>query len=256
MNQSGRRRPSAALVVAIIALVVAASGSAFAAGTLVNGDTLIREGSLSGNRLQDHTLDGQQIDLARLGRVPLAKDAEHATTAASATSAKSAKSALTSLNAAFLGGKPASDYLTTSGAIGGSAGSGGGSSSGGGGGGGSIVGTGGIIKLSATAAGATVNLVKSGPFQLTMTCSSSSDGPSLTVLASSTEDQSDLDGQFVSANTPTDIGDDLYPIGGPEDLGPSVIDFEAPSGAQLVLDGTVGESSLNTDCWANFTGVS
>ena len=117
MNQSGRRRPSAALVVAIIALVVAASGSAFAAGTLVNGDTLIREGSLSGNRLQDHTLDGQQIDLARLGRVPLAKDAEHATTAASATSAKSAKSALTSLNAAFLGGKPASDYLTTSGAI-------------------------------------------------------------------------------------------------------------------------------------------
>ena len=52
MGQIGRRRPSAALVVAIIALVVAASGTALATGRLVSGDSLIRKHSLSGNRLR------------------------------------------------------------------------------------------------------------------------------------------------------------------------------------------------------------
>ena len=39
------------MVVAVIALVVAATGTAVAAGEHVDGDSLIKKGSLSGNRL-------------------------------------------------------------------------------------------------------------------------------------------------------------------------------------------------------------
>ena len=53
------------MVVAVIALVVAASGTAVAADHLVAGDSLIKKGSLSGNRLRDHTLTGLQIKLER-----------------------------------------------------------------------------------------------------------------------------------------------------------------------------------------------
>jgi len=52
MGQFGARRPSAALVVAIIALVVAASGTAVATTRLVGGDSLIRKHSLSADRLR------------------------------------------------------------------------------------------------------------------------------------------------------------------------------------------------------------
>lgn len=86
MGHHRRRRPSAAMVVAIIALVVAATGTAVAAGQHVDGDSLIKKASLSGNRLRDHTLTGLQIKLSQLGTVPSAKNADE------------------------LGGKPASAY--------------------------------------------------------------------------------------------------------------------------------------------------
>src|SRR5205823_837790 len=82
MGQLGRRRPSAALVVAIIALIVAASGTALAAGRLVSGDSLIRRHSLSGDRLRNGTITGQQIKLSSLGQVPSAKTAADAGTLA------------------------------------------------------------------------------------------------------------------------------------------------------------------------------
>lgn len=78
MGQFGRRRPSAALVVSIIALIVAASGTAVAAGHLVNGDSLIKKRSLSGDRLHNQTITGQQIRLGTLGEVPKAKNAANA----------------------------------------------------------------------------------------------------------------------------------------------------------------------------------
>ncbi len=93
------RRPSASLVVSIIALVVAMSGTAIAASHLVNGDKLIKKHSLSGNRLRNHTLTGKQINLKKLGKVPSAKNADHATTADTATSATSANSATSATNA-------------------------------------------------------------------------------------------------------------------------------------------------------------
>jgi hypothetical protein len=75
MSKLFRRTPSAPLVISILALVLAASGSAMAASKLVSGDSLIQKGSLSGNRLQNHTLTGTQINVGKLGTVPNATKA-------------------------------------------------------------------------------------------------------------------------------------------------------------------------------------
>ena len=66
------------MLVAIVALVVAASGTAVAATKLVNGDSLIKRDSLSGNRLRNGTITGKQIKLKSLGQVPDAKLARNA----------------------------------------------------------------------------------------------------------------------------------------------------------------------------------
>jgi hypothetical protein len=84
------------MVVATVALVVAASGSAFAAGRLVSGDSLIKKRSLSGDRLRDRTVTGRQIKLSSLGPVPSAK---------------------TAANALSLGGHPASAFALASGDV-------------------------------------------------------------------------------------------------------------------------------------------
>jgi hypothetical protein len=94
-----RRKPSAAMLVAIVALVVAASGTAVAASHLVNGDSLIKRDSLSGNRLHNATVTGKQIRLSSLGEVPSAK---------------------TAANAEELGGHPASAYALGSSTVAGS----------------------------------------------------------------------------------------------------------------------------------------
>jgi hypothetical protein len=87
------------MVVAIIALVVASGGTAIAAGSLVNGDSLIKKGTLSGNRLRSHTITGKQVNLKKLGKVPSAHAADLATKATSATSATNATNATNALNA-------------------------------------------------------------------------------------------------------------------------------------------------------------
>jgi hypothetical protein len=99
MRQLTRRRPSAGVVLGVVALVVATSGSAFAADQLVGGDSLIRKDSLSGNRLRTGSVTGKQIKLSSLGQVPSAK---------------------TAANAQELGGHPASYF--TPGSSGGSSG--------------------------------------------------------------------------------------------------------------------------------------
>lgn len=90
-------RPSGAMVVAIVALVVAASGTAVAATHLVSGDSLIKKNSLSGNRLRARSVTGNKIRVSSLGMVPSAR---HATTADSATNATNATNATTATNAA------------------------------------------------------------------------------------------------------------------------------------------------------------
>jgi hypothetical protein len=76
----------------VTALVFAASGTAAAAG-LLSGDKLIKKHSLSGNRLRNHTITGTQINMNKLGKVPSAKNADHATLADTATNATSATNA-------------------------------------------------------------------------------------------------------------------------------------------------------------------
>jgi hypothetical protein len=88
-----RRRPSAAMVVAIVALIVAASGTAVAATQLVSGDSLIKKNSLSGNRLRNRSVAGGKIKLGSLGTVPKAAHASSADTATDATNATNATSA-------------------------------------------------------------------------------------------------------------------------------------------------------------------
>lgn len=218
MAHHRRRRPSAAMVVAVIALVVAATGTAVAAGEHVDGDSLIKTGSLSGNRLRDHTLTGLQIKLSKLGRVPIAKNAEE------------------------LGGRPASAYL----------------GGGGGGGGGGQIGTNGVVKTSGSANGTTVTLFTSGPFKVTMTCTDDGTNTSSEIDASSSEDQSDLNGEFADANTPTDTGADVEPTpdGTPGSLfTPATIALVAPSGARAIVTGMAGVESFGTGCWADLTGV-
>ncbi|MBV9605906.1 MAG: hypothetical protein JO027_12385 [Solirubrobacterales bacterium] len=88
-----RRRPSAAMVVALVALIVASGGTAVAASQLVSGDSLIKKNSLSGNRLRNRSVAGSKIKLGSLGTVPRAAHAataDSATTAVNATSAASA----------------------------------------------------------------------------------------------------------------------------------------------------------------------
>jgi len=211
MGHHRRRRPSAAMVVAVIALVVAATGTAVAAGERVEGDSLIKKASLSGNRLRDHTLTGLQIKLSQLGKVPSAKNADE------------------------LGGRPASAYL----------------------GGGGGVGTNGLVKTAGSSNGTTVTLFTSGPFKVTLTCTNDGTNTSSEIDASSSEDQSDLNGTFAAANTPTDTGADVAPTpdGTPGSLfSPATIALVAPSGATAIFTGTAGVGSFGTGCWADFVG--
>ncbi|HTX33063.1 MAG TPA: hypothetical protein VMD09_16895 [Solirubrobacteraceae bacterium] len=101
-----RRRPSASMIVAITALVFAASGTAAAATHMFSGDKLIKKHSLSGNRLRNHTITGTQVNLNKLGKVPSAKNADHATTANSATTATSATNATNATTAGSAGSAP------------------------------------------------------------------------------------------------------------------------------------------------------
>jgi hypothetical protein len=81
------------MIVAVIALVVAASGTAVAATQLVSGDSLIKKNSLSGNRLRNHSVQGSKIKVGSLGTVPSATHASTADTATNATNATNAASA-------------------------------------------------------------------------------------------------------------------------------------------------------------------
>lgn len=101
MSRRTRRRPSAALVVAVIALVVAFAGTAVAgpvarfAKNLIDGSS-IKKHSIPANRLENHSITAQQLKASKLGTVPHAKLAD------------------TAANAARLGGAPPSAYLPAS----------------------------------------------------------------------------------------------------------------------------------------------
>jgi hypothetical protein len=68
-------RPSPAMVVAVIALVAALAGTAWAAKR-INGGSIIKQ-SIGGGKLKKNTLSGFQIKSSKLGTVPAARRATH-----------------------------------------------------------------------------------------------------------------------------------------------------------------------------------
>lgn len=80
------RRPSAALVVAVVALFAALGGTGYAAATLSGRD--IQKRSIPANRVVDNALGGGQINESKLGPVPAAQQALTAQRAASAANAE------------------------------------------------------------------------------------------------------------------------------------------------------------------------
>lgn len=116
MNGLFARRPSPAMVVALVALVCALTGTAWAAlgknsvGTkqLKTGavtSAKIKKGAVTAAKVRKHSLTGQNINLSKLGTVPSATDAVNATKADTATSAGTA-GALTPLEAVHYVGTP------------------------------------------------------------------------------------------------------------------------------------------------------
>jgi hypothetical protein len=75
MSTLKNRRPSASMVVAILALVVALGGTAYAAQSINGGS--IQKQSIGGGKLKQKTLTGYQINVNKLGVVPSAKRAAH-----------------------------------------------------------------------------------------------------------------------------------------------------------------------------------
>jgi hypothetical protein len=75
MSKLKKERPSPSMVVAILALVVALGGTAYAAQSINGGS--IQKQSIGGGKLKQKTLTGFQVNLNKLGAVPLAKRAAH-----------------------------------------------------------------------------------------------------------------------------------------------------------------------------------
>lgn len=73
----GRRRPSAALVIACLALFVAIGGGAYAAGLAKNSvsSKQVKDRSLVGKDLKADTLTGAEVNEGSLGKVPSATNA-------------------------------------------------------------------------------------------------------------------------------------------------------------------------------------
>jgi hypothetical protein len=91
------RRPSAALVVAMVALFAALGGTGYAAATLSGRD--IQKRSIPANRVVPNALTGNQINESKLGIVPISQLSQLATKAQSADTATDAQNATNAQNA-------------------------------------------------------------------------------------------------------------------------------------------------------------
>lgn len=75
MKKLMRRRPSPAMLVSVIALIVALGGTAIAAQNINGG--AIKKQTIGGGKLKRKTLTGFQINTNKLGTVPSARRASH-----------------------------------------------------------------------------------------------------------------------------------------------------------------------------------
>lgn len=112
MNRLARQHPSAALVVACIALFAALGGGAYAAGK-IHGSQLVKNtvgtkaltnGGVKPKDVQKNSLGGSRINESKLGKVP---------SAASADTAQNAQNAVNAQNADQLDGVESGEFLRT-----------------------------------------------------------------------------------------------------------------------------------------------
>jgi hypothetical protein len=75
LSKLKQHRPSPAMVVALVALVAALGGTAYAAGQ-INGNSIQKQ-SIGAGKLKHKTLTGYQINTAKLGVVPAAERASN-----------------------------------------------------------------------------------------------------------------------------------------------------------------------------------
>ena len=119
------RRPSPALVVAVLALIVAMGGTGYAAITLPANSvgkkqlkkgsvwsSKIRRNAVTGLKVKPDTLTGGDIKESTLGKVPAARQADVADRATSAGTASSATAASTAGNANALQGHGPGDFVS------------------------------------------------------------------------------------------------------------------------------------------------
>jgi hypothetical protein len=109
MSKMWSRRPSPALIVATVALVVAMAGTTYAATQLPKnsvGAKQLKKDAVTGAKVKNGSLTGSDIDIASLGNVPSASNSERANLADRALTADSVGSAKTAQSA---------DHATTAG---------------------------------------------------------------------------------------------------------------------------------------------
>jgi hypothetical protein len=75
MSKPWNKRPSPAMIVAVVALIVALGGTAIAAQSINGG--AIKKQTIGGGKLKQKTLTGFQINTNKLGVVPAARRAQH-----------------------------------------------------------------------------------------------------------------------------------------------------------------------------------
>jgi hypothetical protein len=97
------RRPSPALIISMIALIVAMGGTGYAAIKLPAGSVgtkQLKKNAVTGAKVKNRSLTGADINLSSLGTVPAATNAGHADVADSAKNASNATNAAQATNAA------------------------------------------------------------------------------------------------------------------------------------------------------------
>ena len=108
MSKYRPRRPSASLVVAVVALIMALGGTAYAGGLVPGKNTVgskqLKRNAVTNSKIKNGAVTGSKLNLTGV-TVP---NANHANTADSATNANTAN------NAGALGGVPASGYTQSS----------------------------------------------------------------------------------------------------------------------------------------------
>jgi gamma-glutamyl-gamma-aminobutyrate hydrolase PuuD len=96
------RRPSPALIISMIALIVAMGGTGYAAVKLPAGSVgtkQLKNNAVTGAKVKNRSLTGADIKLSSLETVPAAANASHAVSADSATNASNAANAAQAANA-------------------------------------------------------------------------------------------------------------------------------------------------------------